>query len=86
METLELVAERCALCVVEMQNDIVHESNIGQRGIGGVLAEQRRGQGDPPLETAHVQIQGSRSIEVQVRGCHPLCGAPQSPLSASGAG
>lgn len=31
---------RCAVCVVEMQNDIVHESNIGQKGIGGVLAEQ----------------------------------------------
>lgn len=29
-----------ALCIVEMQNDIVHESNIGKRGIGGVLAEQ----------------------------------------------
>lgn len=40
MDALELEAERCAVCVVEMQNDIVHESNIGQRGIGGVLAEQ----------------------------------------------
>jgi nicotinamidase-related amidase len=40
METLALDPARCAVCVVEMQNDIVHESNIGQRGIGGVLAEQ----------------------------------------------
>lgn len=32
--------ERAALCIVEMQNDIVHESNIGKRGIGGVLAAQ----------------------------------------------
>jgi nicotinamidase-related amidase len=40
METLALDIDRCALCIVEMQNDIVHESNIGQRGIGGVLAEQ----------------------------------------------
>jgi len=31
---------RAALCIVEMQNDIVHESNIGKRGIGGVLAAQ----------------------------------------------
>jgi len=37
---LVLEGERCAVCVVEMQNDIVHESNIGQKGIGGVLAEQ----------------------------------------------
>lgn len=45
MAAFELDIDRCAVCVVEMQNDIVHESNIGQRGIGGVLAEQvsRRG-------------------------------------------
>src|SRR5262245_34532588 len=45
MSDLKLEADRCALCIVEMQNDIVHESNIGQRGIGGVLAEavQHRG-------------------------------------------
>jgi len=40
MEPFSLDPARCAICVVEMQNDIVHESNIGQRGIGGVLAEQ----------------------------------------------
>jgi len=34
-----LDAHRAALCIVEMQNDIVHESNIGKRGVGGVLAE-----------------------------------------------
>jgi nicotinamidase-related amidase len=36
---------RAALCIVEMQNDIVHEANIGQKGLGGALAEQvqRRG-------------------------------------------
>lgn len=38
--TLELDAERAALCLVEMQNDIIHESKIGERGIGGVLAMQ----------------------------------------------
>ena len=37
---LTLDAERAALCIVEMQNDIVHESNIGKKGIGGVLAMQ----------------------------------------------
>jgi nicotinamidase-related amidase len=40
MEPFALDPARCAVCVVEMQNDIVHESNIGQKGIGGVLAEQ----------------------------------------------
>lgn len=44
MSELRLDPQRAALCLVEMQNDIVHESNIGARGIGGVLAEavQRR--------------------------------------------
>ncbi|GIW43169.1 MAG: hypothetical protein KatS3mg077_0451 [Candidatus Binatia bacterium] len=36
---LRLEVARAALCIVEMQNDIVHESNIGKRGIQGVLAE-----------------------------------------------
>ena len=45
MADLVLDADRAALCLVEMQNDIVHESNIGKQGVGGVLAEavQRRG-------------------------------------------
>lgn len=44
MDSGRLDGTRCALCLVEMQNDIVHESNIGARGIGGVLADavQRR--------------------------------------------
>ncbi len=40
MPELELDADRAALCVVEMQNDMVHESNIEKRGIRGVLAAQ----------------------------------------------
>ncbi len=42
---LALDVDRAALCLVEMQNDIVHESNLGARGLGGVLAAQvqRRG-------------------------------------------
>ena len=32
--------EHAALCIVEMQNDMVHESNISKRGIRGVLAQQ----------------------------------------------
>jgi hypothetical protein len=30
---LPLDPTRSALCIVEMQNDIVHESNIGKRGM-----------------------------------------------------
>ena len=40
MTDLVLPVDRAALCLVEMQNDIVHESNIGERGLGGVLAKQ----------------------------------------------
>lgn len=42
---LELPADRAALLLVELQNDIVHESNIGTPGFRGVLAAQvqRRG-------------------------------------------
>jgi len=40
MADLELDADRAALCIVEMQNDMVHESNIEKRGIRGVLAAQ----------------------------------------------
>ena len=40
MSALDLSVQRAALLLVELQNDIVHESNIGKRGIGGVLAAQ----------------------------------------------
>jgi nicotinamidase-related amidase len=35
---LELVVDRIALLLVELQNDMVHESNIGEKGLGGALA------------------------------------------------
>jgi nicotinamidase-related amidase len=39
---------RAALVLVEMQNDIVHESKIGGRGLGGVLAAQVQKRGVIP--------------------------------------
>jgi nicotinamidase-related amidase len=48
MPELALDADRAALCLVEMQNDIVHESNVGKRGLGGVLAEQVQKRGVIP--------------------------------------
>jgi nicotinamidase-related amidase len=40
MPELELPVRRAALLLVELQNDIVHESNIGAPGFRGVLAAQ----------------------------------------------
>ena len=40
MTELELPVERAALLLVELQNDIVHEANIGKKGFRGVLAAQ----------------------------------------------
>lgn len=53
-----------ALCIVEMQNDIVHESNIGARGIGGVLAQTVRDRGVIP--TLQRVLLGCRSVGVPV--------------------
>lgn len=40
MADLDLPVSRAALLLVELQNDIVHESNIGTPGFRGVLAAQ----------------------------------------------
>ena len=40
MAELELPLPRTALLLVELQNDIVHEANIGKKGFRGVLAKQ----------------------------------------------
>jgi len=64
METLELAIDRCAVCVVEMQNDIVHESNIGQRGIGGVLAEQVSKRGVIPKLQRVLALARERGVPV----------------------
>jgi nicotinamidase-related amidase len=40
MPDLVLDVDRAALCLVEMQNDMVHERNLDEKGLGGVLAKQ----------------------------------------------
>jgi len=45
MAELALEASRCAVVVIECQNDLVHESNIGAKGIGGALAAAVRERG-----------------------------------------
>jgi nicotinamidase-related amidase len=43
--SIALDPDKAALLVVELQNDMVHESKVGEKGLGGGLAEavQRRG-------------------------------------------
>jgi len=79
---LELVADRCALLVVELQNDMVHESNIGKGGLGGRLAPEvaRRGVLD---KTARV-LAATRSASVPVLyvnvGVKPGFPRPPAPI------
>jgi len=73
---LVLDAGRTALCIVEMQNDIVHESNIGKRGIGGVLAAQVEKRGViPKLQTV---IAAARARGVPILYVN-FCGKPGFP-------
>jgi nicotinamidase-related amidase len=61
MSDLQLDADRAALCIVEMQNDMVHESNIEKRGIRGVLAAQVKNRDVIPKLQA---------VMAAVRACH----------------
>ena len=76
MPELALDPARAALCIVEMQNDIVHESNVGQRGVGGVLAAQ--------VQKRDVIPKLQRVIAACRRGALPIlyinfCGKPGFP-------
>jgi len=64
MPDLELDPDRAALCIVEMQNDIVHESNIGKRGFRGVLAEQVRKRGVIPRLQAVAAAARARAVPI----------------------
>jgi len=48
MAELDLPVRRTALLLVELQNDIVHEDNIGKKGFRGVLAAQVQKRGMLP--------------------------------------
>ena len=60
-----------------MQNDIVHESNVGKRGLGGVLAMQVQKRGVDPRSCAR------SSAAARARGVPVLyvnfCGKPGFP-------
>jgi len=61
---LQLDAERAALCIVEMQNDMVHESNIEKRGIRGVLAAQVKKRGVIPKLQAVMAAARVRQVPI----------------------
>ncbi len=64
MPGLELEVARAALCIVEMQNDVIHESKIGEGGIGGVLAMQVRKRGVIPRLQALAAAFRARGVPV----------------------
>lgn len=64
MSELELPVPRAALLLVELQNDIVHESNIGAPGFRGVLAAQVQKRG--VLEKVRTLIDAAHAASVPV--------------------
>src|SRR3989454_4375246 len=61
---MELDIDHAALCIVEMQNDMVHESNIGKRGLRGVLAEQVQKRGVVPRLQAVLAAARARAVPI----------------------
>ena len=64
MPNFELEPGRAALLLVELQNDIVHECNVGKKGFRGVLAAQVRKRG--VLEKARRLAESARGAGVPV--------------------
>jgi nicotinamidase-related amidase len=59
-----------------MQNDIVHESNIGKRGLGGVLAEQVHKRGVIPRLQGVISACRARQVPILYVN---FCGKPGFP-------
>jgi len=76
MADFSLPVDRAALCLVEMQNDIVHESNIGERGLGGVLAQQVEKRGIIAKLAALTSAARARGVPVLYIN---FCGKPGFP-------
>jgi len=64
MADLVFDVDHAALCIVEMQNDIVHASNIGKRGMRGVLAQQVEKRGVIPKLVALVAAARTRGVPI----------------------
>ena len=76
MTDLSLPIDRAALLLVEMQNDIVHESNVGERGLGGVLAMQVQKRGVVAKLRALTEAARARGVPVLYIN---FCGKPGFP-------
>ncbi len=76
MSDLAIPVDRAALLLVEMQNDIVHESNVGQRGLGGVLAMQVQKRDVIPKLQALTAAARARGVPVLYVN---FCGKPGFP-------
>jgi nicotinamidase-related amidase len=76
MSDLSLRTDRAALLLVEMQNDIVHESNVDERGLGGVLAMQVQKRGIIPKLQALAAAARARGVPVLYVN---FCGKPGFP-------
>ncbi len=64
MAELELPVQRTAVLLVELQNDIVHEANIGKKGFRGVLAAQVQKRGILPKVRALIDTAHAASVPV----------------------
>ena len=64
MAELELPVQRAALLLVELQNDIVHEANIGKKGFRGVLAAQVQKRGVLPKVRALIDAAHAAGVPV----------------------
>jgi nicotinamidase-related amidase len=76
MPGLALDVARAALLLVEMQNDIVHESNLGEKGLGGALAGQVERRGVIPKLVRLAAAARARGVPVVYVN---FCGKPGFP-------
>ena len=61
---IDLVPEGAAVLVVELQNDMVHESLVDQRGLGGALATAVQRRGVLPRTAALLTAARARGVPV----------------------
>jgi nicotinamidase-related amidase len=73
---LEFPVDQSALLLVELQNDMVHESNIGKRGLGGTLAAQVRDRG--VLDKVRRMLKAARTRGVPIFYVN-MCAKPNFP-------
>lgn len=76
---LEFPVDQSALLLVELQNDMVHESNIGKRGLGGTLAPQVHKRGVLPKVRRILDVARPRGIPVLYVNMCAKAGFPRPP-------